>query len=129
MTPDDVGLAGMIAKAKPDFVGKRSLARPDLIAPGRKQLVGLLTEDPNLTLDEGAQIVKDVSQPVPMRMIGHVTSSYWSANCERSIALAMIADGRSLIGRTLHATVPTGFANVKVSAPVFVDPKGERVHG
>jgi len=129
MTPDDVGLAGMIAKAKPDFVGKRSLARPDLVAPGRKQLVGLLTEDPNLVLDEGAQIVENPAMPIPMRMIGHVTSSYWSANCGRSIALAMIADGRNLMGRTLHATVAAGFASVKVSAPVFVDPKGERVHG
>src|SRR5579872_1625865 len=129
MIPDDVGLAGMIAKAKPDFVGKRSLSRPDLIAPGRKQLVGLLTDDPNVILDEGAQIVADPGQPVPAKMIGHVTSSYWSANCGRSIALAMIADGRNLMGRTLHATVPTGFARVKVSAPIFVDPKGERVHG
>jgi sarcosine oxidase subunit alpha len=128
-TPDDVGLSGMIAKAKPDFVGKRSLARPDLIAPGRKQLVGLLTSDPKLVLDEGAQIVGDPSQPIPMRMLGHVTSSYWSSNCDRSIALALVADGRSLIGQTLHATTPAGFADVKVGAPIFFDPKGERVHG
>jgi sarcosine oxidase subunit alpha len=129
VTPDDVGLAGMIAKAKPDFVGKRSLARPDLVASGRKQLVGLLTEDPRLVLDEGAQIVADPSQPIPMRMLGQVTSSYWSANCERSIALALVADGRSLIGGKLHATIPTGFAKVEVSAPVFFDAKGERTHG
>ena len=32
VTPDDVGLSAMIAKAKPDFVGKRSLARPDIVA-------------------------------------------------------------------------------------------------
>ena len=44
VTPDDLGLAGLVGKAKPDFVGKRSLARPDLVAPGRKQLVGLLTD-------------------------------------------------------------------------------------
>ena len=45
VTPDDVGLSGMIAKAKRDFVGKRSLARPDVVASGRKQLVGLVTDD------------------------------------------------------------------------------------
>jgi sarcosine oxidase subunit alpha len=129
MTPDDVGLAGMIAKAKPDFVGKRSLARPDLVAPGRKQLVGLLTDDPRLTLDEGAQVVADPATPIPAPMLGHVTSSYWSANCDRSIALAVVADGRNLVGRKLHATTPAGFAPVTVSAPVFFDPKGERVHG
>ena len=39
-------------------------------------------------LEEGAQIVEDPNQPIPMKMIGHVTSSYWSENCGRSIACA-----------------------------------------
>jgi sarcosine oxidase, subunit alpha len=129
VTPDDLGLGGMIAKAKPDFVGKRSLARPDLLASGRKQLVGLATTDPALVLDEGAQIVADPTSTIPTPMVGHVTSSYWSANCERSIALALVADGRALIGQKLHATIATGFAEVEVVPPVFFDPKGERVHG
>ncbi|GAB6841873.1 sarcosine oxidase subunit alpha [Methylorubrum rhodinum] len=129
VTPDDVGMAGMIAKTKVDFVGKRSLARPDVVATtGRKQLVGLVTEDPKLVLDEGAQIVADPNQPIPMRMLGHVTSSYWSPNCDRSIALALVADGRSLMGRTLHITTPDGFTRATVSEPVFFDTKGERVH-
>jgi sarcosine oxidase subunit alpha len=128
-TLDDVGLAGMIAKTKLDFVGKRSLTRPDLVASGRKQLVGLLTEDPKLVLDEGAQIVADPAQPIPMRMLGHVTSSYWSSNCDRSIALALVADGRDLIGKKLHVTTASGFTTVVVSAPIFFDAKGERVHG
>ena len=41
VTPDDVGLSGLIGKTKPDFVGKRSLARADMRGAGRKQLVGL----------------------------------------------------------------------------------------
>ena len=129
VTPDDLGLGGMIAKAKPDFVGKRSLARPDVIAAGRKQLVGLLTDDPNFVLDEGAQIVADFAHAIPAPMLGHVTSSYWSANCGRSIALALVKDGRALSGRKLYATTPGGFAAVTVGAPVFLDAKGERVHG
>ncbi len=128
VTPDDVGLAGMIAKAKKDFVGKRSLTRPDVVASGRKQLVGLVTDDPKLVLDEGAQIVDDPGQPIPMRMLGHVTSSYWSPNCGRSIAMALVADGRALQGRPLHVTTPEGFARVTVVDPVFFDPKGERIH-
>ncbi|KMO16121.1 sarcosine oxidase subunit alpha family protein [Methylobacterium platani] len=128
VTPDDVGLAGMIAKAKKDFVGKRSLARPDVVASGRKQLVGLVTDDPKLVLDEGAQIVADPGQPIPMRMLGHVTSSYWSPNCGRSIAMALVADGRALQGGPLHVTTPEGFARVTVVDPVFFDPKGERIH-
>ncbi|AWN48712.1 sarcosine oxidase subunit alpha [Methylobacterium terrae] len=128
VTPDDVGLAGMIAKAKKDFVGKRSLARPDVVASGRKQLVGLVTDDSRLVLDEGAQIVADPGQPIPMRMLGHVTSSYWSPNCGRSIAMALVADGRALQGTHLHVTTPEGFARVTVVDPVFFDPKGERIH-
>jgi len=129
VAPDDVGLTGMIGKGKRDFVGKRSLGRPDLLAAGRKQLVGLLTEDPALVLEEGAQLVADPNQPVPMTMLGHVTSSYASATCGRSIALALAKDGRARLGATLHATTPTGFTPVKVVAPVFFDPEGKRVHG
>jgi sarcosine oxidase subunit alpha len=80
-------------------------------------------------LEEGAQVVADPAQPLPMRARGHVTSSYWSANCERSIALALIEAGRQMHGRRLHATTPAGFAEVEVCEPVFFDPKGERVHG
>ena len=127
--PDDIGYAGMIAKAKRDFVGKRSLARPDIVAPGRKQLVGLLPSGPGEVLEEGAQIVADPNQPMPMTMLGHVTSSYMSACLGRSIALAVIADGRALKGRTLHITTPAGFTTAVVTDTVFIDPKGERLNG
>lgn len=128
VTPDDVGLASMIAKVKPDFVGKRSLARTDLAASGRKQLVGLMTDEPSLVLDEGAQIVADPGQPIPMRMLGHVTSSYWSSNCGRSIALAVVADGRALKGSPLYVTTPSGFTRVSVCDPVFFDAQGARIN-
>ena len=129
VTPDDLGLARMIGKKKADFVGKRSLARPDLVAPGRKQLVGLLTDDPLWVIEEGAQLVADPGERVPMHALGHVTSSYASANCGRSIALALVAGGRERSGQTLHATTRDGFAPVKVVPPVFFDPDGRRVHG
>src|SRR5690606_13059756 len=75
VTPDDAGLTWAIGKKKTDFVGIRGLQRPDLVAPGRRQLVGLKTVDPKIVLEEGAQIVADPNQPVPMKMIGFVTSS------------------------------------------------------
>ena len=128
VTPDDVGLAGLVAKSKPDFVGCRSLRRPDIVAAGRKQLVGLRTDADKVVLEEGAQIVVDPEEPIPMRALGHVTSSYLSANCKRAIALALLADGRSMIGRRLHVTTPEGFVGVWVTEPVFLDPEGKRVH-
>ena len=128
VTPDDAGLGWAIGKKKPDFVGKRSLARPDIIAPGRKQLVGLLTDNPNIVLEEGAQIVADPHQPVPMKMIGHVTSSYWSETLGRSIALALVAGGQSMMDDTLHILMPGKTHTAKVSAMVFYNPEGSRLH-
>ena len=129
VTPGDVGLGGMVSKLKPDFVGKRSLARPDLLAAGRKQLVGVLTDNPHELLDEGAQIVADPSQSIPMTMLGHVTSSYRSAACGHSIALALLSGGERWMGQNVSITTPGGFTKGWICAPVFVDPKGERLHG
>ncbi len=122
------GSRASIARAKPDFVGRRSLARQDVVGAGRKQLVGLRTDDPAEVLDEGAQIVADPRQAVPMRMLGHVTSSYWSATCGRSIALGMLANGRSRTGQRIHVTTPKGFTTATIGEPVFYDPAGERIH-
>ena len=128
VTPDDAGLSWAIGKAKADFVGKRSLARPDMALPDRKQLVGLLTEDPAVVLEEGAQIVADPNQPKPMTMLGHVTSSYLSPALGRSIALALVAGGRAREGQTLHIPMPDRVIPAKVTtAMVFVDPDGVRL--
>ncbi|WP_297366517.1 aminomethyltransferase family protein, partial [Acidocella sp.] len=130
VTPDDVGYAGMIGKAKPDFVGKRALARKAFAEQtNRKQLVGLLTDDPTLVLDEGAQIVADPNQPKPMTMLGHITSSYWSDTLGRSIALALVRDGRARTGERLHVPLLNGSAPVTVVSPVFHDPEGTRLNG
>ncbi|MFK8250370.1 sarcosine oxidase subunit alpha [Ancylobacter terrae] len=128
-TPDDVGLGWAVGKAKKDFVGKRSLARASMSDPNRKQLVGLLTTDPNIVLEEGAQIVADPKAPVPVPMLGHVTSSYRSAVLGRSIALAVIKGGRGRIGEKLSVPMPHRVIEVEVVEPVFYDPKGERLNG
>jgi sarcosine oxidase subunit alpha len=129
VTPHDAGLAWAIGKAKADFVGKRSLARPAMADPDRKQLVGLFTERPDVVLEEGAQIVADPAAPIPMKMLGHVTSAYASPALGRSIALAMVAGGRARMGERLYVPMPGGPIPVKVVHPVFVDPEGARLHG
>ena len=128
VTAHDAGMSWAVSKKKKDFVGKRSLARPDLVADGRKQLVGLLTEDANVVLEEGAQIVDDPNQPIPMDMLGHVTSSYWSETLGRSIAMAVVRDGLSHMDSTLHVPIADTVHKVKVVKPVFYDPKGERLN-
>ncbi|HTI03124.1 MAG TPA: sarcosine oxidase subunit alpha family protein [Acidisoma sp.] len=127
-TPDDAGLAWAVGKAKKDFVGKRSLARPAMTDPKRKQLVGLLSVDGRTVLEEGMQIVADPRQPVPMTVLGHVTSAYRSAVLDHPIALAMLEAGRSRHGETLHVPMAKGGAiAVKVVPPVFYDPEGARL--
>jgi sarcosine oxidase subunit alpha len=95
----------------------------------RKQLVGLLTVDPRVVLEEGAQIVANPLEPIPMTMIGHVTSSYWSAALDRSIALALVRGGRSRIGTRLSVPMPEQDVTVEVVEPIFFDPEGKRLDG
>jgi sarcosine oxidase subunit alpha len=128
-TPDDAGLAWAIGKTKEDFVGKRSLMRPAMSVPERKQLVGLATTDPNVVLEEGAQVAPQAGLKPPFRPIGHITSSYHSATLERSIALGMVSGGRARMGQTLYVSMPGGDIPVQVTSPVFYDPQGSRLNG
>jgi sarcosine oxidase subunit alpha len=129
VTVDDVGYSGMIGKTKPDFVGKRSLGRPDMLKPDRKQLVGLFASDPKIVLEEGAQIVVDPAAPIPMAMLGHITSSYWSTTLKRGIALALVSGGRERKGSRLFVPMAEGAIEVEVVDPVFVDKEGARLNG
>ena len=126
VTPYDAGMGWAVGKAKPDFVGKRGLARPDLVAEGRKQLVGLLTEDGS-KLEEGAQIVFDPKQAIPMTMVGHVTSSYHSDAAGRPIALALVQGGHGRMGETVHIPMPERTIAAKITSTVFVDPENARL--
>ncbi len=128
VTPQDAGLSWAIAKSKPDFVGIRGLKRKDLVASGRKQLVGLKTKNPKTVLEEGAQIVLDPKQAIPMKMVGHVTSSYWSENCERSIAMALVVDGFSKMGQTIYIPMPDRVIEAEICDAVFYDKEGGRIN-
>jgi sarcosine oxidase subunit alpha len=129
VTPDDAGLSWAIGKNKEDFLGKRSLMRPTMSSPDRKQLVGLATVDPQVVLEEGAQVAPQAALKPPFRPIGHVTSSYRSAALGRSIALAMVNGGRARTGQTLYVSMPGGDIPVQVTSPVFYDSQGSRLNG
>jgi sarcosine oxidase subunit alpha len=129
VTLADLGLDWAISKTKKDFVGKRSLTRPDMLVANRKQLVGLLTDNPVIALEEGAQVTESASPPIGASALGHVTSSYMSAAVGRPIALALVAAGRSRIGSKLHVPMPGGAVSVTVVSPVFYDKAGARLNG
>src|ERR1700733_9826054 len=129
VTLADLGLEWAIGKSKKDFVGKRSLTRPDILAANRKQLVGLLTDNPAIALEEGAQVTESADPPTGSSALGHVTSSYRSETLGRPIALALVAAGRSRIGAKLHVPMPGGSVGVTVVNPVFYDKAGARLNG
>ncbi len=129
VTPHDLGMSWIVNETKGDFIGKRSLRRPDTARADRKHLVGLLPLEPDALLPEGAQLVLDDTGRTPMPMVGHVTSSYRSPILGRTIALGMLARGRDLHGTTLFAPLPGGTIAAEVTAPVFYDPEGTRRDG
>ena len=128
-TPIDVGLDGLVSKKKADFIGKRSLEQSYLKGPNRKQLVGLLTEDPSEVLPDGAYAVRAVKDKPPMEMIGQVTSTYMSPTLGRSIAMALIENGRARMGETLSFPLEGGkVVKAKITDTVFYDKDGGRIH-
>ena len=128
VTPQDAGVGWAVGKKKADFVGIRGLTRPDLVAEGRRQLIGLRTKDPKVVLEEGAQIVADPNQPVPMKMLGFVTSSYWSETLGHSIALALVEGGFGRKGDTLYVPMENETIAVEVCDTIFLDKEGARLN-
>jgi sarcosine oxidase subunit alpha len=129
-TPDDLGMSWIVNTGKGDFVGKRSLVRSDLLREDRKQLVGLLTADPEHVLVEGTQLIDDAEiPPPPAHMLGWVTSSYRSEALGRSIALALVESGRARVGDTIHAVVGPTTIPCEVTSSVFYDQEGARRDG
>jgi sarcosine oxidase, subunit alpha len=132
VTPQDAGMEWVVSKVK-DFIGKRSYTRSDTARTDRKHLVSVLPSDPALRLPEGTHLIGHTAsvnagiQPVPM--LGWVTSSYHSAALGRSFALALIKNGRNLIGQTLTAAVGDRLVDVVVGDTVLYDPEGKRRDG
>ena len=127
ITPVDLDMSWIVSKKKYDFIGKRALNRSDTVKEDRKQLVGLLTENPNEILEEGAQLVEKETT-LPMTMVGHVTSSYFSPNLGRSFALALVKGGINKKGYKLLAPQLNKTIKVEITDPVFIDPNNERIN-
>ena len=127
MTPVDLQMDWIISKKKYDFIGKRSLYRSDTIREDRKQLVGLLTDDPKEVLEEGVQIVAETNKQ-PIEMLGHVTSSYFSPNLNKSIALAVVKNGKKLKGQKMFVPMKNKTINVTITDTVFLDKENKRLN-
>ncbi|HEV7821309.1 MAG TPA: aminomethyltransferase family protein, partial [Burkholderiales bacterium] len=133
VTPHDLGMSWIVGKNKPDFLGMRGLQRSDSVRAGRKQLVGLLAADAQTLLVEGSQVLRKedasriASPPVPM--IGHVTSSYLSPTLKRSIAMALIEDGKKRMNEEVAVFVHGKVVAARIVEPRFYDLQGARLNG
>ncbi len=128
VTPDDLNMGWCVGRTKPfSWIGWRGMNREDCVRENRKQLVGLKPVDPKFVLPEGAQLVFDTKQQIPMAMVGHVTSSYYSASLGYSFALAMVKGGLKRMGEKVYAPLADGrFVEAEICSSVFFDPKGEQ---
>ncbi|OWV30248.1 sarcosine oxidase subunit alpha family protein [Halomonas campaniensis] len=130
VTPEDLGMQWCVGYDKPySWIGKRALTRSDTKRENRKQLVGLRPKDPKVILEEGAQIVLDPKHAIPMPMVGHVTSSYYSPILDSGFALAVVKGGHQKLGETVYLPMADGQTHeAEIVSTIFYDPKGERQH-
>ena len=127
VTPSDMNMDWIVSKKKEDFLGKRSFTRSDTVRHDRKKFVGLLVNDKKTILPEGSHIVEKALKQPPMKMLGHVTSSYYSPTLGYPIALAMLKDGFSKMGEQVVVPLMNGkIIEATVTDTIFYDKEGKR---
>jgi sarcosine oxidase subunit alpha len=122
--PDDIGWGAIAARKKGDFIGKRSLRRPDNLRADRLQLVGL-------TADDAAMLVPGAHIRLGGTLEGSdgwVTSAAMSPTLGRPIALALLRGGRRWQGERLTVHDLDRQCAAIVVDPRFYDPEGARLH-
>jgi len=126
--PYDNSLEGLVNKKK-DFIGKRSLNRSAFIAEDRQKIVGVVPLDKKTSIPEGSYLVKDVNAKLPNPKLGHISASCWSVEFNNPFSLAILHDGKNMIGQKLFALSPLKNKSIPVEiiSSHYVDPKGERV--
>ena len=126
--PYDVSLDGMVSKKK-DFIGKRSLSKIAFNQSNRQKIVGLIPTDRKTSIPEGSHLVVDQNAKLPNPKLGHVSSSCWSVENNNPFSLAILKDGKNMIGKKLFAVSPLKNKSIEVEviSSHYVDHEGKRV--
>ena len=126
--PYDVSLDGMVSKKK-DFIGKRSLSKIAFNQSDRQKIVGLIPTDRKTSIPEGSHLVVDQNAKLPNPKLGHVSSSCWSVENNNPFSLAILKDGKNMIGKKLFAVSPLKNKSIEVEviSSHYVDHEGKRV--
>lgn len=120
--PIDLGIGWVLSKNKNDFIGKRALQIRRERQGSHRELVGLLTEDPNQMIPEGAPLTP-MGEKKPTE--GLVTASVWSVVNNRVVSLALLTDGRSRMDETVFVRLKDEVIKATVTAPCFHDSAGK----
>ncbi|MGH6613321.1 sarcosine oxidase subunit alpha family protein [Sphingomonas sp.] len=124
--PGDVGW-GHVLKRSHDFVGRRSLTRPENLRQDRLEFVGLDAIGSDAAYPIGSHLR---SAGVLEGSEGYITSAGFSPSLARGVALGMVRGGRSRLGEEL--TLVSGEARgsrVRITTLCAYDPTGERLNG
>ena len=127
VNPFDAGYGWAVDMSKEDFIGRRSLVRDANAGGVRPQVVGLLPEDSSFVPPDGSPLVESGAPIESPPVIGYVSQACHSPNLGRSIALAVLDDGRRRIGDRIAVAALGRRAEVLVTRPCFVDPEGVRM--
>jgi len=125
--PDDIGFAVPARRKKADYIGRRSLFRPEAMREDREILVGLESED-GQKLPMGAIILEEGHTNVPAPMQGRVTSSYDSPTLKRPVALGLVKKGDQRQGEIVTAYDNGRLYKARIAPVCAYDPKGERIN-
>ncbi len=120
--PHDLGMGWIMSRKKKDFIGKRAIEIRRSSGKSRRELIGLLIDDPNRLVIEGAPITPGGRRE---QSEGFVTACVWSVVQNRSVALAILTDGRSRMGQSAYIRMKDNVVTAKVVRPCFHDPDGK----
>ena len=125
--PQDLNLGWAVSKKKKDFIGKRAQERIFMNDPNRKTLVGLSLQNSSEKIPDGASVIIGGVDQANDNVIGHVTSTYFSPTLDKPIAMALLKDGKNLLGRSIKIPVdPDKILKAIVTEPKFYDVEGNR---
>jgi methylglutamate dehydrogenase subunit C len=129
-TADDLGLGRMMSNKK-EFIGRVMATRPGLTDPKRPKLVGLRPRNAGERLYAGSHLLPKGAAYIIENDQGIVTSVAFSPSLDHWIGLGFIVGGTARIGETVMVVdfMRNSFVETELCAPVFVDPKGERLRG
>jgi sarcosine oxidase subunit alpha len=125
--PQDLGLHWALSKKKDDYLGKRAQERVHMTDPNRWKLVGLETVDGSVLPDGAYAVAEGENENGQRQTQGRVTSTYYSANLERGIAMGLVLNGPDRMGDVLSfPKVDGGEVKARIVDPVVYDKDGEK---